>query len=79
MDILYNNIGVWNWDSYLTNVSDHLIANEKKKKLTIHLKSKKFLDEHYYYILNVAMNRIYLNKILCLINAWMNLFLFLVL
>jgi hypothetical protein len=46
MDILYNNIGVWNWDSYLTNVSDHLIANEKKKKLTIHLKSKKFLDEH---------------------------------
>jgi hypothetical protein len=32
MDILYNNIGVWNWDSYLTNVSDHLIANEKKKK-----------------------------------------------
>jgi hypothetical protein len=31
MDILYNNIGVWNWDSYLTNVSDHLIANEKKK------------------------------------------------
>jgi hypothetical protein len=33
MDILYNNIGVWNWDSYLTNVSDHLIANEKKKNL----------------------------------------------
>ena len=36
-------------------------------------------SQHYYYILNVAMDRIYLNKIICWINAWMNLFLLLLL